>query len=108
MREIERINDLNSILKTNRRVLALFYASWCPFCRSFLLIFEKYAEENDAISFLPVKIDDETNPLWVKYRIEVVPTVIFFNGGRVTARLDGTLGRGLSEEQFKDFFKSER
>jgi len=103
MREIESKNDLMSILKSNGRVFTLFYASWCPFCRTFLPIFEKHAQKNDATRFLRVKIDDESNPLWVEYEIEVVPTVILFDGGRVTARLDGTLGRGLSEEQLKDF-----
>ncbi len=108
MREIESINDLNSILETNGKVVALFHASWCPFCRSFLPYFEKHAGENDDFSFLLVKIDDEANPLWAKYRIDVVPTVIFFDGRKVKARLDGTLGRGLGEEQFKDFLKSEQ
>jgi len=103
MREIESQNDLMSILKSNGRVFTLFYASWCPFCRTFLPIFEKHAQKSGVIRFLRVKIDDESNPLWEEYEIEVVPTVILFDGGKVTARLDGMLGRGLSEEQLKGF-----
>jgi len=108
MREIESQNDLMSILRSNRRVFTLFYATWCPFCRTFLPVFERQAQKNDATRFLRVKIDDEANPLWEEYEIEVVPTVILFDGGEVTARLDGTLGRGLSEEQLKDFLNSKR
>jgi len=107
MREIESETDLRNILRSNESVFTLFYASWCPFCRTFLPIFEKHAQKNDAVRFQRVKIDDEANPLWEEYEIEVVPTVILLDGGKVTARLDGTLGRGLSEEQLKDFLNSE-
>lgn len=107
MREIESIKDLSSILDNYGRVLALFHASWCPFCRSFLPVFEKNSGEGDSTNILKVKIDDETNPLWAEFSIEVVPTIILFNDGRVASRLDGTLGRGLTEEQLKNFLKSQ-
>jgi thioredoxin 1 len=105
MTEIESINDLNKILRGNGKVLALFYASWCPFCRSFLKVFEKYDGTWGSTKILRVKLDSEDNPIWAEFNIEVVPTVILFNGEKVEARLDGTLGKGLSEEQLKNFFK---
>ncbi len=106
MKEIGSKNDLRKILKSKGRVYALFYASWCPFCRSFLPIFKRHIQKNDTTEFLQVNVDDESNPLWDEYEIEVVPTVILFDGERVAARLDGALGRGLSEEQLKDFIGS--
>jgi len=103
VREVENENDLSSILRSSEKVFALFYASWCPFCRSFLPVFEVYTQKKGDNEFLRVKIDDEMNPLWEKYDVKVVPTVILFKGERKLKRLDGVLGRGLSEKQLKEF-----
>ncbi|MEM2914783.1 MAG: thioredoxin family protein, partial [Candidatus Bathyarchaeia archaeon] len=88
MKEIESINDLDNILRNDGRVLALFYVSWCPFCRSFLKVLEKYVEAEGSTKILRVKIDDEDNPIWAEFNIEVVPTIILFNGEKAAARLD--------------------
>ncbi len=106
MREVDNEDDLTGILRGSERVFALFYASWCPFCRSFLPIFEEQARRKRYDKFLRVRIDDETNPLWEKYDVKVVPTVILFEGERVLRRLDGALGMGLSEKQLNDFLES--
>jgi len=106
MMEVEDEKELIRSLKSGLRVVALFYASWCPFCRAFLPIFEQHAQRNAEDRFLLVKIDDEANPLWEKYEIDVVPTVILFQGGKVSRRLDGTLGVGLNERQLERFLGS--
>ena len=103
MEQVDNEKELSIILKLRERVFALFYGSWCPFCRIFLPIFERYSGGKESEDFLQVKIDDEMNSLWVKYDIAVVPTVILFKRGRVSRRLNGVLGVGLSEEQLKDF-----
>jgi len=103
MKEVDNEDDLMNILRATERVLVLFYASWCPFCRGFLPIFKEYARKNRRDEFLCVKIDDENNPLWEKYDVEVVPTIVLFEGERVQRRLDGVLGVGLTKDQFKDF-----
>jgi thiol-disulfide isomerase/thioredoxin len=43
MTEVSDKYDLERQLKKGKRVLVLFYASWCPYCRSFLAVFEKHA-----------------------------------------------------------------
>jgi thioredoxin 1 len=100
MIEVSSIRDLESQLKKNKRVLALFYASWCPFCRSFLPVFD-YSSKQGFCFILCVKVDDYDSPLWDEYSVEAVPTVIFFQEGKVCRRLDGRLGYGLSENEFK-------
>jgi len=103
MIEVENEKELIGNLKSGLRVFALFYASWCPFCRAFLPIFKQHAQRNVEDKFLLVKVDDETNPLWEKYEIDVVPTVILFKSKKVSRRLDGTLGVGLNERQLEQF-----
>jgi thioredoxin-like negative regulator of GroEL len=77
MSEVEKEDVLSDALRFDEKVCVLFYASWCPFCRSFLPIFTK-GQTNHSVKFLRVRMDDEANPIWGKYDIEVVPTVIFF------------------------------
>jgi thioredoxin 1 len=93
-------HGLNDLLKVKERVIALFYASWCPFCVKFLPVFEKHTEGAE-LSFLVVKDDQEI--MGGKYSVEVVPTVLFFEKGKVTKRLEGILGVGLNEKQLTDF-----
>jgi thioredoxin 1 len=99
--EVSDKSDLERQLNKSKRVLVLFYASWCPYCRDFLAVFDKNTAKGDFNMALRVKVDDYDNPLWEDYSIEAVPTAILFNGGKVHKRLDGRLGQGLSEKQLK-------
>jgi thioredoxin-like negative regulator of GroEL len=99
MSKIDVEYDLDDVLKTKSRVFVLFYASWCPFSQKFLPIFEKYAQNNPQ-SCLRVKIDDKAK-LCEKYSVDVVPTMLLFEMGTVTKRLDGAPGAGLDEKQLK-------
>ncbi|MGD0204249.1 MAG: thioredoxin family protein [Candidatus Bathyarchaeia archaeon] len=101
MIEVDSKQDLNIQLKTNEKVLALFYASWCPYCIRFVPVFDKKMVNFSVGSIIHVLLDDYDNPLWDEYSIEAVPTVIFFDKGKVCRRLDGELGVGLNEKQLK-------
>jgi len=103
MIEVNNKSDLESQLQKKKRILALFYASWCPFCISFLPVFDKNSSKQGVNLVLRVKMDDYDNPLWDEYSIEAVPTVILFDEGKVCRRLDGKLGCGLSEQQLEEW-----
>jgi thiol-disulfide isomerase/thioredoxin len=102
---IDNEHDLDKILKTNERVIALIYASWCPFCRKFLPIFQQYAQKEQQY-FLCVQDDRES--IGEKYSIDVLPTILFFEKGSISKRLDGEKGVGLSEKQLLDFIDETR
>ena len=108
MIEVSNRCDLESQLKGCKRVLALFYASWCPYCRSFLPVFNKISSKQSVDLAVRVKLDDYDNPLWEEYSIEAVPSVILFEAGTVRRRLDGRFGYGLSEKQFAEWLEKER
>ena len=99
MSKIDVEYDFDKALKTEGKTFVLFYASWCPFSQRFLPIFEKYAQDNPQ-SCLRIKIDDKAK-LCEKYSVDVVPTVLLFEKGKVTKRLDGTRGVGLNEKQLE-------
>jgi thiol-disulfide isomerase/thioredoxin len=98
MIEVSNKRDLESQLKKSKRVLALFYASWCFYCRSFIAVFDKNAGKRGFDCALRVKMDDYDNLLWEEYFLDAVSTVILFDEGKVCRRLDGRLGEGLSKK----------
>jgi thiol-disulfide isomerase/thioredoxin len=102
MIEIKTKNDFENQLSNTKRVLALFYTTWCPFCREFMQIFKEEAKKNLFDVVLCVNLDDYSNPLWEDYSINIVPTVIFFNKGKIQNRIDGKTGLGLTKTQFVD------
>jgi thioredoxin 1 len=97
---VDRQQDLEKILAAKDRVIALWYASWCPFCKKFLPIFEKHAEGKGR-NFLLVR--DDQDSMGGQYAVEVFPTVLFFENGAVSKRLDGVPKVGLTEKQLVDF-----
>jgi thioredoxin 1 len=101
MVEVDNNQDLDAELRKNKRVLVLFYASWCPYCMRFVPIFEEKTANSDKTNVIHVLLDDYDNPLWDDYSIGAVPTVILFENGAVCSRLDGRLGLGLRANQFQ-------
>lgn len=101
MIEVSSVEEWMRQLKVHSRVVALFYESYCPFCRRFLPVFYKYAQQGESLVFVKVNLDDYDNPLWEEYDVVAVPSVIFFEDGQIASRLDCALGVGLSEEQFR-------
>ena len=101
--------DLDLVLKQNKQVLVLFCSSWCPFCRSFFPTFNSEIAKACFERVIRVYLEDYDNPLWEKYAIEAVPTVILFENSLVSSRLDARLGWGLGEKQFREWIaKSKR
>jgi thioredoxin 1 len=86
--------ELEDAVKGKQKVFVLFYASWCPFSQRFLPIFKKIAESSRDC--LRVMTDDKAS-LCEKYSVDTVPTVLLFERGKVTKRLDGEPGAGLNE-----------
>ncbi len=85
------------VLEAGEPIVALFWATWCPFCR-------KYKPEFDRLAakwpwrFASVYLDDESNPLWDDYAVAVVPTLALFRDGKLVDRQDGVLGYGIDRK----------
>lgn len=93
-------SDLSPILRSSSPVLAVFYAYWCPFCTSFLPMFEGIT--SNRFQTAEVDISDEANPLWEEYKIDVVPSLIAFENGKETVRRNGRRGIGLNGKDIED------
>ena len=102
---IDTERELHEIIKARDEVFVLFYASWCPFCVGFVSTFNEKVASLGFKNVVHVLLDDYDNPLWDDYDIPAVPTIIFFEEGKICKRLDAQLGRGLSESAFKKWIE---
>lgn len=102
MKKITKRSDFDAELKAGDR-LALFYSAYCPFCQSFLPAFEKLAKT--APGGCVTVCTDGLDELEDLFAVDVVPTALYFKGGKLAARLDGALGRGLTEDGLREFMK---
>jgi thioredoxin len=87
--------DGHRLRRTGTWVVA-FLADWCPFCRAFEPQFEELAARSGP-SLLIADVSDESSPLWERFGLDVVPTVVVFRAGEPMFRADGVLGQGLDD-----------
>ena len=72
----------------------------------FVPFFDTKSGSVRSLKLYSCAIDDYDNPLWDEYGISAVPTIILFEEGTdLRSRLDGRLGRGLSEDRFSVWLK---
>lgn len=107
MENIE-LNQFDSLLSSGERALVMFYADWCPFCQRFKPIFESAVTAKPASNgykFYESKVNDDDNPLWDRFSIIAVPTVIAFDKGKIISRRDAKMGVGLNESDLDSMLK---
>ncbi len=92
-------------LDSKDKAVVLFYATWCPFSREFLPIFEEYSKSNPE-ECLSVIVDEEPD-VCEEYGIEYYPTVIMFKKGKVHKRVDAEPHVGLNKKQLKELTTKE-
>ena len=84
-------NFESEVLNSPVPVLVDFWATWCGPCRMIAPTIEKLAEQaNGAYKVGKINIDDELN-LALKYRVEVIPTLMLFKDGQVVDKSVGVL-----------------
>ena len=91
--------DEIDLLTNNPNSLVMFYADWCPYCSRFKPVFEETVKKTDSrILFGGVKLNDDNNPLWDRYGITAVPTLIRFSNKSIKGRRDARMGVGLTRD----------
>jgi len=96
--------ELKKFLAGSEACLALFYASWCPFSLGFLPVFENHAGKH-GLDFVRILLDGNEK-VFDEFAISVYPTVLYFESGRLSRRLDGRHGAGLNENQLAELIES--
>ena len=72
-----------AVMDENLPVLIDFWAPWCVYCRRIAPAMEKIAQQYEGrVLVAQVNIDDEP-ALAARERIEVIPTLVLYQGGQV-------------------------
>ena len=93
----------SKVLGDNKKTVVLFYATWCPYCSNFKPTFEsaKIETANKVGSI----IDEDENPLWDRFDIQAVPTMIVFQNGKIISRRDAKKHVGLTKSDMDSIVK---
>ena len=93
----------SKVLKSDKKTVVLFYATWCPYCANFKPTFESAKIEN--ANKMGSIIDEDENPLWDRFNIQAVPTMIVFQNGKIISRKDAKKHVGLTKSDMDEVVK---
>ena len=91
-------NFENDVIGSNLPTLVDFWAEWCGPCKQIGPILEEISDEKkDLIHIYKINID--TNPeIPQKYGVRGIPTLMFFNDGKLVDTKVGSLSKSSLKE----------
>ena len=94
-------NFENDVIGSNLPTLVDFWASWCGPCKQIEQILEEISDEKkDVINIYKINIDN--NPeVPQKYGVRGIPTLMFFNDGKLVDTKVGSLSKSSLNEWFE-------
>ena len=86
--KITKENFETEVLKSDKKVVLDFWATWCGPCKMIAPVLEELSEERKDIKIGKVDVDTE-GELAVRFGVMSIPTLIFFENGEETNRVIG-------------------
>ena len=85
VREINGLNELQNVIKENKKVLVDVWAPWCGPCRMLGPIVDKVADSTEGLVTVKVNLDENEDVAY-KYGIEAIPTLLVFENNELVNR----------------------
>lgn len=92
----------SEVLKSEKPVVVDFWAPWCGPCRAIAPMMEELVKEyGTQVKFAKCNVDD--NPVTPsQYGIKAIPTLIFFNEGKVVNQITGMVAKSKLVDTIKE------
>jgi thioredoxin 1 len=98
--------EFANVLKQNPNVVVDCYADWCAPCKMIAPFIESLAEEYAGrVTFVKLDVDDNPNTA-MQYRIQGIPTLLFFKNGKHADTQVGALPKPALKKRVEDFLTS--
>jgi thioredoxin len=95
--------DLEKILTSKRYVIVDFSAKWCGPCKVLAPVLDKIGKEMGDKVFI-IKIDTDENPIVSdEFKIESLPTLMYFNGTKLLGKTLGWRGEAALRKDVTSF-----
>lgn len=91
------------VLNSGKLCVVDFFATWCEPCRMLAPVVESVSEAEsvkDIVNFYKIDIDGNES-LAMKYKVDVVPTLVFFKNGNAVKAEAGYRDKEELEEIIK-------
>ena len=95
--EVNKDNFESVVLKSDKKVLVDFYASWCGPCKMLRPVLDQIAETNTNVEFVSINVDDE-DELAEKYGVSAIPCLVLIDKGEEVKRSVGLISRDELED----------
>ncbi|MBQ3493567.1 MAG: thioredoxin [Clostridia bacterium] len=80
---ITKENFESEVLNSQIPVVVDFWATWCGPCMKLSPVIKELAEELDGkVKVCKVNVDEQMQ-LAIKFRVELIPTLLFFSNGQL-------------------------
>jgi len=88
MEEVGEADFQRRVLRSDLPVLVDFYADWCVPCKKLAPVLDQVARETPGVRVMKVNVD-RNRRLAAHYGIRSLPSLMVFDGGKVTAQFVG-------------------
>lgn len=91
--------ELMKMFQRRVKMIKIYYisAKWCGPCKMFKPIVEKFAQEHPEVEVIYEDIDD-CDEKQKQFKVNAVPTMIFFKDDKETARVSGVQSKKKLEQ----------
>jgi thioredoxin 1 len=95
------------IIQSGKVAVVEFWASWCGPCQDVAPHVEALAKEYAGRAIVSRVNTDESGKLAKRLDVSSLPTILFFENGKLVDRIDGAVSPEVLEQKVKDLLWSE-